>query len=89
MVIASTKMGPKGQVVIPKLFRKEYGFVPGSSVQLLDCEEGILIKRSKQEGVDIFLELSQQAKEKGVLFRKLNIKKLLDRELEERFNDLS
>lgn len=43
--IASVKIGPKGQIVIPKEMREMFGLTPDSTVVLLaDSEKGIAIQ---------------------------------------------
>ncbi|NDA38096.1 MAG: AbrB/MazE/SpoVT family DNA-binding domain-containing protein, partial [Acidimicrobiia bacterium] len=37
------KVGPKGQVVIPKKFRDELGIEPGDEVEVSLSENGVLI----------------------------------------------
>ncbi len=39
-----SKVGPKGQVVIPKDLRSKYGIKPGIEVEQLDTGKGILIR---------------------------------------------
>ncbi|MFM7879962.1 MAG: AbrB/MazE/SpoVT family DNA-binding domain-containing protein [Acidimicrobiaceae bacterium] len=38
------KIGPKGQVVIPKEFRDELGIEPGDEVEVSLSENGVLIQ---------------------------------------------
>lgn len=38
------KVGPKGQVVIPKNFRDELGIEPGDEVEVSLSENGVLIQ---------------------------------------------
>ena len=40
----SQKVGPKGQVVIPKKFRDELGIEPGDEVEVSLSENGVLIQ---------------------------------------------
>lgn len=44
--ICSVKVGPKGQIVIPKEIRESFGIAPGQTLILLsDPEKGIAIER--------------------------------------------
>lgn len=44
--MASVKLGPKGQIVIPKEAREMFGIVPGDTVVLLaDRKKGIALQR--------------------------------------------
>jgi AbrB family looped-hinge helix DNA binding protein len=42
MIKEAMKVGPKGQVVIPKIFREAFGITPGSKVIFELRKEGIL-----------------------------------------------
>ena len=42
--VVAQKVGPKGQVVIPKKFRDELGIEPGDEVEVLLSENGVLIQ---------------------------------------------
>jgi len=44
MVKLKIKVGPKGQVLIPKIFREKYGISGNSSAILEPTPEGVLIK---------------------------------------------
>jgi len=50
MVILKMKIGPKGQVVIPKVLRQKYNFWPGEEVIVEDSQTGVLIEK---QAVDI------------------------------------
>ncbi|MCS4538137.1 MAG: AbrB/MazE/SpoVT family DNA-binding domain-containing protein [Thaumarchaeota archaeon] len=39
-----SKVGPKGQIVIPKELRSKYGIRPGIEVEQLDTGKGILVR---------------------------------------------
>lgn len=44
--MTTVKVGPKGQIVIPKEARELYGVRPGDSIMLLvDCHRGIALQR--------------------------------------------
>ena len=42
--VVAQKVGPKGQVVIPKKFRDELGIQPGDEVEVSLSENGVLIQ---------------------------------------------
>ncbi|MDA2955696.1 MAG: AbrB/MazE/SpoVT family DNA-binding domain-containing protein [Actinomycetota bacterium] len=42
--VMAQKIGPKGQVVIPKKFRDELGIEPGDEVEVSLSENGVLIQ---------------------------------------------
>ena len=47
MVSIRIRVGPKGQVVIPKVFRDAYGIKEGGEVVIIPTEEGLIIKKKK------------------------------------------
>ncbi len=47
MVSIRVKVGPKGQIVIPKIFREAYGIEEGGEVVIVPLEDGLIIKRRK------------------------------------------
>lgn len=54
--MGSVKVGPKGQIVIPKEVRQLFGIEPGDQLILLaDIERGIAIQK-----YDLFEELSRR-----------------------------
>ncbi len=44
MVELRLKVGPKGQVLIPKVFRRKYRINEGESVMIEPTDEGLLIR---------------------------------------------
>ena len=47
--MASVKLGPKGQIVIPKEVREMFGIAPGDTVALLaDREQGIALQTAEK-----------------------------------------
>ncbi|MBI2565029.1 AbrB/MazE/SpoVT family DNA-binding domain-containing protein [Candidatus Woesearchaeota archaeon] len=88
MVIVSTKMGPKGQILIPKIFREEYGFIPGEELQLIDTSEGLFVKKETYDIIASMKEIAKKAKAKKVNVDKIDLHKIYESELEERFNDV-
>lgn len=57
-MLSVSKVGPKGQVVIPKDFRDEFGILPGEQVIFEDNELGILVKKVKEESSKIFRQIA-------------------------------
>ena len=47
-IIHKVKVGPKGQIVIPKIFRDNFGILPGREV-ILEYEEGKLAIKQNGE----------------------------------------
>ncbi len=67
MVILRERMriGEKGQVVIPHLFRKIYHFFPGEEVVFEEHEKGILIEKPPLDVVTKANEAAMQIKAQG------------------------
>jgi AbrB family looped-hinge helix DNA binding protein len=54
------KIGPKGQVVIPKAIRKIKGFVPGSKVVFEFKDNKVVIRKSRSDEVlNVFREIAR------------------------------
>lgn len=62
MVTLKMKVGPKGQVVIPKALRVEKKIFPGDEVLLDSSEEGILIEKPMRDVVSDFERISKSGK---------------------------
>ena len=64
MVILKTKMkvGPKGQVVIPKEIRDEKKIFPGDEVFIELSDEGILIEKPKRDIVADYERIAKSGK---------------------------
>ncbi len=62
MFTKERKVGPKGQVVIPKDFREEMGIHSGSKVQFELTEDGIIIKKEDEETEKIFENIAKSGK---------------------------
>jgi AbrB family looped-hinge helix DNA binding protein len=74
-------VGPKGQVVIPKRMRESLGLKPGVEVVLELRDQEIVIKKPQVSGsyADYFITTSAPK-----LKKKIDIKRVLDQEVEER-----
>ena len=82
MVILKMKMkiGPKGQVVIPKQIRDEKKIFPGDEVFVELSEKGVLIEKPHVDVVAEFEKIARSIKHKG----KIN-PHAYEEELEERW----
>jgi len=83
MIREEMKVGPKGQVVIPKVFRKSAGIHPGTRVVFSLKKEGILIEKPKSDTVEVFAKIAKMKKS-----RKIHPHDAYEGELEERFRKL-
>lgn len=81
MIEEERKVGPKGQVVIPKTFRKSMKIVSGSQVVFEVTDDGILIQKPTGKTEEVFKEVA----EKGEKFQgEIHPHEAHDEELEER-----
>ena len=62
MIRGERKVGPKGQVVIPKMFRESKKIEPGSKVVFRETENGILIEKTEEETEKVFKEVAEKGK---------------------------
>lgn len=67
MVTIKMKVGPKGQVVIPKVLRDEKKIFPGDEVVFDSLNEGILIEKPKRDVVADFERIAKSGKPIKVL----------------------
>ncbi len=80
MVSVTTKIGQKGQLVIPKILREEYGMEIDTEIVIKDVSEGILLQKPQSNIA------SQFAKIAGTTKKKINFK-ALEEEYEERMKN--
>jgi len=59
MIQEEMKIGPKGQVVIPKAMRKALKISPGSKVVVKLVEEQVIIEKPSLSTVSVFEEISK------------------------------
>jgi AbrB family looped-hinge helix DNA binding protein len=59
MLREEMKIGPKGQVVIPKAFRKSLGLHAGNKVIFTLTEEGLLLEKPREDAVVVFEEIAR------------------------------
>ncbi|MEK6825146.1 MAG: AbrB/MazE/SpoVT family DNA-binding domain-containing protein [Nanoarchaeota archaeon] len=61
MVELTVKLGPKGQILIPKILREHYKIFPNQEAIIKDKEEGILITRSQKDPIEIIEKIVEEA----------------------------
>ncbi len=66
MAEVTVKVGPKGQILIPKMLRDEYGISPYGKVRLRESEEGIVVARPKSDSVRTFRSIAFSGKSVAV-----------------------
>lgn len=62
MIKEKMKIGPKGQVVIPKVFRKTLGFSPGSTVIFELRGNTLMLEKPEVKTEEIFAEIATSGK---------------------------
>ena len=58
------KVGSKGQIVIPKAFRKARNIYPGDEVNLELREDGIVIEKQESDPIAVFERIAKSVKSK-------------------------
>jgi AbrB family looped-hinge helix DNA binding protein len=77
------KVGPKGQVVIPKEIRKIMGITPETKVYI-SLENGKIILRTKRrESIEDFLRIIPDEKRRKITIK--DVKRRLEEEFEEKW----
>lgn len=61
MVELKVRLGSKGQLVIPKIFREVYKMYPEQEVIIKDTEEGVMIKKQTDDPIALLDRISQEA----------------------------
>jgi len=56
------KMGPKGQIVIPKAMRKALKLEPGSQVIVKLKDDAVIVKKPKFDAVAVFRRVAKSGK---------------------------
>jgi len=64
MVELIVKLGPKGQLLIPKILREQYNLFPNQSVVIGETAEGVVIKKDRRNPLKILEEIADKASEK-------------------------
>ncbi len=80
-------VGPKGQVVIPKIFRDIEKISPGSEV-IFELKDDIILLKKKEEYADP-IKLMEQIAKSGRKLKKYDSDKEYEKMLEERWKKAS
>jgi len=75
------KIGQKGQIVIPKVFRESLGIGPGDKI-IMEIREKELLIRPQADPANFVNDFCSITNKK--LTKKIELKKLLEKEVEER-----
>ncbi|MFQ6127729.1 MAG: AbrB/MazE/SpoVT family DNA-binding domain-containing protein [Thermoplasmata archaeon] len=62
MIEISSKVGPKGQVVIPKVLRDAFKIAPGSEVIFSVDGEKLVLRKARKDAVSLFESLARSRK---------------------------
>lgn len=62
MIEISSKVGPKGQVVIPKVLRDAFKIAPGSEVIFSVDGEKLVLRKVRKDAVSLFESLARSRK---------------------------
>ena len=82
-MIAKMRMGPKGQVVIPKHFRDDYGLKPGEQVVVDYTGSEIVIKKTASNIAEIARAIAMSGKKRKITMDE--IRKNYFKQLDERY----
>ena len=64
MVEVVVNVGEKGQVLIPKVLRDQFGIFPGQSVLLEEIKEGVLVRSVSKDPIELFRKTAAEIKAK-------------------------
>lgn len=84
MIYENKKVGIKGQVVIPKIFRKVIGINSGTTVRIRLKRDKIIIDKTKIDPIKIFEEIAH----KGKSLKEFNTNKNYEEMMEERWKKI-
>lgn len=65
MVRFRMRLGPKGQVVIPKMFRDKYKIMPGSEVVIEGEGGGVLVRKRETDPFELLNRIREEVKREG------------------------
>ena len=81
MFAKQVKVGPKGQIVIPKAFRDEFDIHPGSELIVEYTKDGIVINVEEENTEEIFEEVANTGKK---VTRRIDPHEAYESQMEER-----
>ena len=82
-MMAKMRMGPKGQVVIPKIFRDNLGLKPGADVIMNDKGNELVIRKAASDFVELAESIAKSAPKVKLTME--DIRKGYFRQLDERY----
>lgn len=62
MVETVVRIGEKGQILIPKIFRDHFGILPGQHATLQETSHGLLVKKIEKNPIILFEESAKKFK---------------------------
>lgn len=62
MVETVVRIGEKGQILIPKIFRDHFGILPGQHAALQETPHGLLVKKIGTDPMLLFEESAKKFK---------------------------
>ncbi len=85
MVELKVRLGPKGQIVIPKILRDQYKLYPKNEVIIKEDKEGIIIKKPDEDIVKKLRTIAERInKNKKIKLNAKEIKEMLYEQYEKR-----
>ena len=78
MVSVTTRISTKGQVVLPKIFREEYGLVPGQRVVIKEENGKLTIEKPKVSIKQLLEETAKKYGKKGYTYNSSEYEKNME-----------
>ncbi len=82
MIKQKMKVGPKGQVVIPKIFRENLKIGPGSEVEMSVVDSKLVVERHDIDPIAVFRSIAAKMKGKKI---KIDSDRYYNERMEERW----
>ena len=79
MVSVSGKISSKGQIVLPKIFRDEYGLSPGQSVIIKEEGGKLVIEKPKVSIKDLLEQTSKKYGKHGYTYHSLEYEEAMEK----------